>query len=114
MWPLKTGFTVLSMTRVILFLFLFQVGDLISIADPNPCTCLNRTYKLVLDKGTYDAISLKPEDPMAARCAYKTIVKRLMDKDSLFSLTSCNWIKDELIAFFQDGMFVFIPPVRST
>ena len=57
----------------------------------------------MIDKGTYDAISLKPEDAMSARQAYRTTVKRLMDQDSLFSLTSCNWTKDELVDFFKEG-----------
>lgn len=80
----------------------YEVGDLIRDIDQNPCTCLTRKYKVVIDKGTYDAISLKPDDPLLARQAYKKTIKHLMNKDSLFSLTSCNWTKDELVDFFKE------------
>ena len=84
--------------------FYIQVGDLIEGTDPNPCTCLTRKYKVVIDKGTYDAISLNPEDAAIARQAYRNTIKRLMNGDSLFLLTSCNWTKDQLTDFFKEGL----------
>ncbi|KAI9085599.1 hypothetical protein K1719_032442 [Acacia pycnantha] len=59
-------------------------------------TKLERQFRLVMDKGTLDAIGLHPDGP----------VKRMMYWDSLFKLvapggilviTSCNSTKDELV-----------------
>ncbi|XP_052283835.1 EEF1A lysine methyltransferase 2-like isoform X2 [Dreissena polymorpha] len=80
----------------------FETGDLITSERPNQCTCLTRKYKVVLDKGTYDAISLSPHDSQSAQLGYLATVKDLMDSDSLFSITSCNWTKDQLTDFFKD------------
>ncbi|WAR26211.1 EFMT2-like protein [Mya arenaria] len=77
-------------------------GDLISEERPNPCTCLTRKYKVVLDKGTYDAISLMPGDSVSARMHYLATVKELMTSDGIFSITSCNWTKDQLLEFFKE------------
>ncbi|XP_052781634.1 EEF1A lysine methyltransferase 2-like [Mya arenaria] len=80
----------------------FETGDLISEERPNPCTCLTRKYKVVLDKGTYDAISLMPGDSVSARMHYLATVKELMTSDGIFSITSCNWTKDQLLEFFKE------------
>lgn len=82
---------------------MFQTGNLITEESPNPCTCLTRKYKVVLDKGTYDAISLMPGDSVSARKRYLQTVKELMTVESLFSITSCNWTKDQLLDFFKEG-----------
>ncbi|KAL4226437.1 Methyltransferase-like protein 10 [Mactra antiquata] len=80
----------------------FETGDLITNVQPNPCSCLNKQYKLVLDKGTYDAISLMPDDSISPRKQYLQTVKDVMTEGSLYSITSCNWTKDQLIDFFKE------------
>ncbi|XP_045164692.2 EEF1A lysine methyltransferase 2-like [Mercenaria mercenaria] len=80
----------------------FTTGDLITEQRPNPCTCLTRKYKVVLDKGTYDAVSLMPGDSVAARKQYLQTVKEIMGAESLFSITSCNWTKEQLLDFFKE------------
>ncbi|XP_060598334.1 EEF1A lysine methyltransferase 2-like isoform X2 [Ruditapes philippinarum] len=80
----------------------FVAGDLITEERLNPCTCLTRQYKLVLDKGTYDAISLMPGDSLVARKQYLKTVKDIMRPESWFSITSCNWTKDQLLDFFKE------------
>ncbi|KAI8093184.1 S-adenosyl-L-methionine-dependent methyltransferase [Halteromyces radiatus] len=68
------------------------------------------SYQLVLDKGTFDAISLHPDQTSAKangvdgpREAYVSSVYHLMDKDNGFLLiTSCNWTMDELIDHFKN------------
>ncbi|ORZ19313.1 S-adenosyl-L-methionine-dependent methyltransferase, partial [Absidia repens] len=68
-----------------------------------------QAYQLVLDKGTFDAISLHPDQERAKaegkpgpRESYVSSVYNLMDKNSnsVLLITSCNWTMDELINHF--------------
>lgn len=59
-------------------------------------------FKVVHDKGTYDAISLNPDNPKEKRMAYLRNVLRLMTPDGYFIITSCNWTEEELRTTFQD------------
>lgn len=65
-------------------------------------------YQLAMDKGTYDAISLHPDQTQAKkdgvagpREKYVEAVHRMMDPNGLFLITSCNWTKEELIENFK-------------
>lgn len=66
-------------------------------------------YKVVLDKGTYDAISLHPDQVQAKkdgvagpREKYVESVARMTDPEQgLFLITSCNWTKEELVENFK-------------
>ncbi|KAI9758358.1 MAG: hypothetical protein M4579_003097 [Chaenotheca gracillima] len=61
-------------------------------------------FDVLLDKGTFDAISLSEETDAAGRriCeAYPEKVKRLMRRDGLLIVTSCNWTEQELIRWFE-------------
>lgn len=66
-------------------------------------------YNIVLDKGTYDAISLHPDQVQAKkdgvpgpREKYVESAHRMIEKNSgLFLITSCNWTKEELIENFK-------------
>lgn len=58
-------------------------------------------FDFVLDKGTYDAISLR-EDSAAARDTYRTTTAGLVKASGgFFVITSCNWTKEELTAQFS-------------
>ncbi|XP_003383000.1 PREDICTED: protein-lysine N-methyltransferase Mettl10-like [Amphimedon queenslandica] len=61
---------------------------------------------LVLDKGTYDAISLSPNEAKTKRKAYNESVLSLLKKDGLFIIVSCNWTQDELKDQFSSGYVV--------
>lgn len=61
-------------------------------------------YDIVHDKGTYDAISLHPENPNEKRNLYINHVHEMMAENGLLILTSCNWTEDELCTSF-DGKF---------
>ncbi|ORX56931.1 S-adenosyl-L-methionine-dependent methyltransferase [Hesseltinella vesiculosa] len=68
----------------------------------------DKTFGLVLDKGTFDAISLDPAQAQAQaehrpgpRDAYVEAVRGLMQRDGKFLITSCNWTMDELIDHFK-------------
>lgn len=62
-------------------------------------------YNVCIDKGTYDAISLSKanKDDGELRQRYRSAIHNMLaDSDqSLFFITSCNWTRDELVAFFS-------------
>ncbi|MCJ1359435.1 MAG: hypothetical protein MMC33_009437 [Icmadophila ericetorum] len=63
-------------------------------------------FTVVLDKGTFDAISLSEEVDAAGRrvCeGYRERVEKLVAKGGLFLVTSCNWTEEELERWFTDG-----------
>lgn len=58
-------------------------------------------FDVGIDKGTYDAIALCPDDPKAKRHAYKAFLVSLLEPNrSIFVITSCNWTREELTSFF--------------
>ncbi|XP_034244381.1 EEF1A lysine methyltransferase 2 [Thrips palmi] len=76
----------------------FETCDI--LAD-SACPFNGRRFKIVLDKGTYDAISLNPENAQEKRSLYIESVNNLLDVEGLFILTSCNWTQAELEAHFN-------------
>lgn len=60
-----------------------------------------RSFKLIHDKGTYDAVSLNPDDRHRQRGKYKTNVWDLLMDNGYLIISSCNWTKDELIQHFS-------------
>ncbi|KAF2883958.1 hypothetical protein ILUMI_22216 [Ignelater luminosus] len=63
-------------------------------------------YDVVLDKGTYDAISLT-SDARHSRETYIDNVHKCLKDDGLLVITSCNWTKDELCTQFEDKFKIF-------
>jgi EEF1A lysine methyltransferase 2 len=76
---------------------------------------------VLYDKGTYDAISLSPEDAAGKRAQYRsmvhevclpinaladanelTVLAQMLLTGGLFIITSCNWTEAELVSFFAD------------
>ena len=80
------------------------------ITPPPPQT----GWDILLDKGTFDAISLSPPNPSSstpsatlrespAEC-YKSKILPLVRPGGRFLITSCNWTEEELRAWFEsDG-----------
>jgi EEF1A lysine methyltransferase 2 len=67
-----------------------------------------RGWDVVLDKGTFDAISLSDERDTHDRrlCeGYKERIEPLVRCGGLFLVTSCNWTEEELRAWFEGGSF---------
>lgn len=63
-------------------------------------------WDVVLDKGTFDAISLSDDKDARGRrpCeGYTARVLRLVRPGGLFLVTSCNWTEEELAAWFVRG-----------
>ncbi|XP_036402888.1 EEF1A lysine methyltransferase 2 isoform X1 [Megalops cyprinoides] len=60
-------------------------------------------FDLCIDKGTFDAISLNPEDAAGAKAHYLNALKGALREGGLFIITSCNWTKDQLLHMFSQG-----------
>ncbi|PNF38446.1 hypothetical protein B7P43_G04017 [Cryptotermes secundus] len=79
----------------------YEVRDILSIDD----TVMSREYAVALDKGTYDAVSLHPEDSKEKREKYILNVWKLLKPQGLLVITSCNWTEKELILHFSTSEF---------
>lgn len=63
-------------------------------------------FDVVLDKGTFDAVSLSCETDERGRrvCeGYRGRVERLVRKGGWVVVTSCNWTEEELVGWFEGG-----------
>jgi EEF1A lysine methyltransferase 2 len=88
----------------------FTVWDMLQgsasdlVQDGQPAAC----WDLVLDKGTFDAISLgnKSRDDAdggpSVEVQYRTQVLNLLRPGGRFLITSCNWTETELCAWMED------------
>lgn len=75
----------------------FKVEDFL-----NPSTEL-KGFDVCIDKGTFDAISLSPEDREEAKKLYVNSLKTVMKPGGFFIITSCNWTKEQLLQIFRPG-----------
>ena len=67
-------------------------------------------FDLVLDKGTFDAVSLSGEVDGEGRkiCeGYRARVEVLMKPGGRFLVTSCNWTEEELRSWFEGEELVY-------
>ena len=79
----------------------FEEHDILSRTLPSEM--MQGGFDVVLDKGTFDAISLSSERDAAGHrvCeTYCSSVKPLIRDGGLFIITSCNWTETELLAWF--------------
>jgi len=58
-------------------------------------------FDVVLDKGTFDAVSLSGQEGVEERYVRK--VELLVRKAGLVLITSCNWTEKELRSWFESG-----------
>lgn len=78
----------------------FETWD---ILNQDPGAWLSTGFDAVLDKGTFDAISLSSETDNQGRriCEYYCEkITPLIKKGAFFVITSCNWTKEELLHWF--------------
>ncbi|EME89112.1 uncharacterized protein MYCFIDRAFT_149699 [Pseudocercospora fijiensis CIRAD86] len=80
----------------------FEQWDLL---EEPPGDWLGNGFDLVLDKGTFDAISLmpKPENAPHPCEVYRQKVIDLIKADHFLFITSCNWTRDELIGWLVNN-----------
>ena len=74
----------------------------------------DQTFDVLLDKGTFDAISLSADrDELGRRVCenYAAVLLPWMTKDGgILIVTSCNWTEHELIAWFTEAARSHPPP----
>ncbi|XP_063611517.1 EEF1A lysine methyltransferase 2-like isoform X1 [Penaeus indicus] len=78
----------------------YETVDL--LAEHKKSELTGRKYDVTHDKGTYDTISLSPEDAETKRQQYIKEVYKLTKDQGLFIITSCNWTEEELISHVSD------------
>jgi SAM-dependent methyltransferase len=72
-------------------------------------------WDVILDKGTFDAISLSEEKDQSGRriCeGYKERVVPLIRNGGILLVTSCNWTEDELRAWFEGGQLEYVDTIK--
>ena len=72
-------------------------------------------WDVVLDKGTFDAISLSEEKDESGRriCeGYKERIVPLVREGGIFLVTSCNWTEEELSAWFAGGELEYVDKIQ--
>lgn len=68
------------------------------LIDPPDASWLGNGFDVVLDKGTFDAISLMEHTESTHPCEkYRAKVIELMKSGSFLFVTSCNWTCDEIV-----------------
>ncbi|XP_029466470.1 EEF1A lysine methyltransferase 2 isoform X2 [Rhinatrema bivittatum] len=77
----------------------------------NPSSDLSG-FDICLDKGTFDAVSLDPDNAMEKREQFVMSLSHALKTEGFFLITSCNWTKDELIHQFREG-FEFLEELPS-
>lgn len=60
-------------------------------------------FDVCIDKGTFDAISLNPDDNKECKKLYVQTLKCALKDSGIFAITSCNWTKDQLLERFCEG-----------
>ncbi|XP_057273363.1 LOW QUALITY PROTEIN: EEF1A lysine methyltransferase 2 [Pezoporus wallicus] len=63
-------------------------------------------FEICIDKGTFDAISLNPDNAVAKRKQYVRSLCSVLKPEGFFLITSCNWTKEELLNEFREGFEV--------
>jgi len=95
----------------------FRWWDLMS-QDPKRIVLEGRHeqgWDVVLDKGTFDAISLSEEKDASGRriCeGYKERVVPLIRDEGMLLVTSCNWTEEELVAWFQGADLEYLDTIK--
>ncbi|XP_053440137.1 EEF1A lysine methyltransferase 2 isoform X3 [Nycticebus coucang] len=64
-------------------------------------------FHICIDKGTFDAISLNPDNAVEKRKQYVKSLSRVLRVKGFFLITSCNWTKEELLNEFSEGFEFF-------
>jgi hypothetical protein len=58
-------------------------------------------FDIVLDKGTFDAVSLSDDAKQTRVCeVYPDIARRLVKRGGFLVVTTCNWTEEELVRWF--------------
>lgn len=93
----------------------FEEWDLLG-AQPGDWVDTSVGFNVVLDKGTFDAISLMPQTEGEEHSCetYRRKVEPLLATGGFLVVTSCNWTKEELLSWFTpaDGRLEFFADAK--
>uniref|UniRef100_A0A8C6WT88 EEF1A lysine methyltransferase 2 n=1 Tax=Neogobius melanostomus TaxID=47308 RepID=A0A8C6WT88_9GOBI len=64
-------------------------------------------FDVCIDKGTFDAISLNPDNAKESKSLYVKSLQSVLKDQGVFVITSCNWTKEQLLERFKEG-FEFV------
>ncbi|XP_053188934.1 EEF1A lysine methyltransferase 2 [Scomber japonicus] len=64
-------------------------------------------FDVCIDKGTFDAVSLNPDNTNQVKKLYVEALQDALKDQGHFAITSCNWTKEQLLDRFNDG-FEFV------
>ncbi len=89
----------------------FEVADIIRDEPSKQAWWVEDGFDLVLDKGTFDAISLSEEvvdshpgqTPTRTHTLYPSRALSMVKAGGFLLITSCNWTQEELIHWFTNG-----------
>ena len=88
-----------------MYMLNLQQCDILSDVSDIKSRLSTHNFDVCFDKGTYDAISLCPDDAISKREKYIENVFNLLrcnvESKSFLIITSCNWTKEELIKQFD-------------
>lgn len=95
----------------------FERHDLLEPMGSRPAWLPEQGFDVVLDKGTFDAISLSSETDAAGRRINETYAQKvepLIKHGGLLIITSCNWTEDEIKHWFErpQGMLKFADSIK--
>jgi len=86
------------------------------ILQDTPGPWLKEGFDIVLDKGTFDAISLSDEkDPRTGRRIFEGYGRKaagLVKNGGYLLVTSCNWTEDELRKWFENDLLEFHESIK--
>ena len=60
-------------------------------------------FDVCIDKGTFDAVSLNPDNTNQVKKLYVEALQDALKDQGHFAITSCNWTKEQLLDRFSDG-----------
>lgn len=65
-------------------------------------------YNLLLDKGTFDAISLMEDFGSTIQQQYLTATSEMLEENGLFLIATCNWTREEIIKHMEKCNMIFL------
>ncbi|CAL9687610.1 unnamed protein product [Knipowitschia caucasica] len=76
---------------------------LVKTVDFLSCQDELESFDLCIDKGTFDAICLNPDNAKERIRLYVKSLKRVLKNEGFYVITSCNWTREQLLEHFKEG-----------
>lgn len=93
------SYSVLRLEGNVSVQFIIQTMDVLSEGGVDSED--HEKYDLLLDKGTFDAISLMEDFGSAVRERYLKATSSLLKEDGLFLIATCNWTINEIMQHME-------------